>query len=93
MKARCRPQSGKVRKQTHGEVCSWVNKAWNGVKPEVIIRCLKNRGISNAMYGTEEIAVFDQSDSPDDDIHDDYELAVIAKVLIPFDSSDESDDE
>ena len=44
--------TGKVRKPTFGEVCSWVIKTWNDVKPEVIIKSFKKCGISNAMDGT-----------------------------------------
>ena len=65
--------TGKVRKPTLGEVCSWVIKAWNGVKPEVIIKS----------------AIFEQSDSSDDN---DEELANIAEGLTPVDISDESDE-
>ena len=50
----------------------WVIKAWNGVKPEVIIKSFKKCGISNAMDGTEDDAIFEQSDSSDDN---DEELA------------------
>ena len=82
--------TGKVRKPTLGEVCSWVIKAWNGVKPEVIIKSFKKCGISNAMDGTEDNAIFEQSDSSDDN---DKELANIAEGLTPVDISDESDEE
>ena len=81
---------GKVGKPTLGEVCSWVIKAWNGVKPEVIIKSFKKCGISNAMDGTEDNAIFEQSDSSDDN---DEELANIAEGLTPVDISDESDEE
>ena len=85
---------GKVRKPTLGEVCSWVIKAWNGVKPEAIIKSFKKCGISNAMDSTEDNAmdstednaIFEQSDSSDDN---DKELANIAEGLTPVDISDE----
>ena len=56
----------------------------------------KNRGSlihgskSNAMDGTEDNAIFEQSDSSDDN---DEELANIAEGLTPVDISDESDEE
>ena len=81
---------GKVRKPTLGEVCRWVIKAWNGVKPEVIIKSFKKCDISNAMNGTENNAIFEQSDSSDDD---DEELAGIAEGLTLVDISDDSDEE
>ena len=82
--------TGKVRKPTVGGVCSWVIKAWNGVKPKVIIKSFKKCGISNAMDGTEDDAVFELNDSSDDD---DEKLAGIAKELTLVDISDESDEE
>ena len=81
--------TGKVRMPTLGEVCSWVIKAWNGVKPEVIIKSFKC-GISNAMDGTEDDAIFELSDSSGDD---DEKLAGIAEELTLVDISDESDEE
>ena len=82
--------TGKVRKPTLGEVCNWVIKAWNGVKPEFIIKSFKKCGISNAMDGTENDAIFELSDFSDDD---DEELAGIAEELTLVDISDESDEE
>ena len=81
--------TGKVRKPTLGEDCSWLIKAWNGVKPEVIIKFFKKCGISDAMDGTEDDAIFERSDSSSDD---DEELAGIAKELTLVDISDESDE-
>ena len=82
--------TGKVRKPTLGEVCSWVIKAWNGVKPEVIIKSFKKCGISNAMDGTKDDAIFELSDSFD---YDNEELAGIAEELTLVDISNESDEE
>ena len=83
----------KVRKPTLGEVCSWVIKAWNGVKPEMIIKSFKKCGISNAMDGTEDDAIFELSDSSSSSDDDDEELAGIAKELTLVDISDKSDEE
>ena len=83
--------TGKVRKPTLGEVCSWVIKTWDGVKPEVIIKSFKKCGISNAMDGKEDDAIFELSDSSDDD--DDKEFAGITEELTLVDISDESDEE
>ena len=57
---------------------SWVTKAWNGVKPEVIIKSCKKCGIFNALDGTEDDAIFELSDPSDND-DDDEELAGIAE--------------
>ena len=62
----------------------------HGSKPEVIIKSFKKCGISNAMDGTEDDAIFEQSDSSD---NDDEKLAGIAEGLTPVDISDESDEE
>ena len=82
--------TGKVRKPAPGEVCSWVIKAWNGVKPEIIIKSFKKCGIFNVIDGTEDDAIFKLSDSSSDD---DEELAGIAEELSLVDISDESDEE
>ena len=66
-------------------------KAWNGVKPEVIIICFKKCGTSNAIDGTEDDAIFELSDSCSDD--DDDELAGIADELILVGISNEGDEE
>ena len=72
--------TGKMGKTTIGEVCSWVIKSWNGVKKEIVIKSFKKCGISNAMDGTEDDAIYEEEliemagrlntdDTSDEDFH------------------------
>ncbi|CAI9743515.1 Hypothetical predicted protein [Octopus vulgaris] len=51
-----------MKRPTIAEVCEWVKKSWDGVRPEIIVKAFKKCGISNALDGTEDDALFEDSD-------------------------------
>jgi hypothetical protein len=59
--------TGRIKKPSVPLVCNWVIKAWNGVKKEVIIKSFKKCGISNALDGTEDDAIYTESDESDNE--------------------------
>ncbi|CAI9738096.1 Hypothetical predicted protein [Octopus vulgaris] len=59
-----------MKRPTIAEVCEWVKKSWGDVRPEIIVKAFKKCGISNALDGTEDDALFEDSDfsSSDEDV-------------------------
>ena len=53
--------SGKKRAPSKVLVLQWVNKAWQEIPAELVIRSFKSCGISNALDGTEDDAVYEES--------------------------------
>ena len=53
--------SGKKRAPSKELVLQWVNKAWQEIPAELVIRSFKSCGISNALDGTEDDAVYEES--------------------------------
>ena len=41
------------------QVCEWMKQAWDNIRPEIVVKSIKNCGISNALNGTEDDALFD----------------------------------
>ena len=53
--------SGSMRKPTLEDVCNWVNDAWEELDPNIIVRAFKKCSISNALDGTEDDMLWDDS--------------------------------
>ena len=68
---------GAMRKPTFAQICEWIKVAWEEVKTETIVKAFKKCGISNAMDGTEDDALWRDSDSedPEDPFADDSDSA------------------
>ena len=54
-------RSGKKRAPSKELLLLWVNKAWQEIPAELVIRSFKSCGISNALDGTEDDAVYEES--------------------------------
>ena len=52
----------------------WVNKAWQEIPTELVIRSFKSCGISNALDGTEDEAVYKEESESGDVLDADDEL-------------------
>lgn len=46
----------------------WVNKAWQEISAELVIRSFKSCGISNVLDGTEDDAVYEEESESGDDL-------------------------
>ena len=76
--------SGKKRAPSKELVLQWVNKAWQEIPAELVIRSFKSCGISNALDGTEDDAVYEE-ESESEDV-----LDVDDKLDNEFDTDSES---
>ena len=79
--------SGKKRAPSKELVLQWVNKAWQEIPAELVIRSFKSCGISNALDGTEDDAVYEEESESGDVLDADDELDN------EFDTDSESEDE
>ena len=77
-------RSGKKRTPSKELVLLWVNKAWQEIPAELVIRSFKSCGISNALDGTEDDAV-NEEESESEDV-----LDVDDKLDNEFDTDSES---
>lgn len=64
--------TGRIKQPTIAQVCEWVKKSWDDVRPEIIVKSFKKCGISNALDGTEDDALFEVSDSSSSDDDEDF---------------------
>uniref|UniRef100_A0A6B0U635 Putative pogo transposable element n=1 Tax=Ixodes ricinus TaxID=34613 RepID=A0A6B0U635_IXORI len=60
--------SGRIKRPPLETVCEWVLAAWDMVSPGIVESSFKKTGLSNALDGTEDDAIWNASD---DDNHDD----------------------
>ena len=65
----------------------WVKKAWQEIPAELVIRSFKSCGISNALDGTEDDAVYEEKSEGEDVLDADD------KLDNEFDTDSESEDE
>ena len=64
--------AGRVKLPSISNVCEWVNNAWQRVKSEIIVKCLKKCGISSALNGSEDDILYEESDASSENNHEDY---------------------
>ena len=79
--------SGKKRVPSKELVLQWVNKAWQEIPAELVIKSFKSYGISNALDGTEDDAIYGEESESGDARDADDELDN------EFDTDSESEDE
>ena len=80
-------RSGKKRAPSKELVLKWVKKARQEIPAELVIRSFKSCGISNALDGTEDDAVYEEKSEGEDVLDADDELDN------EFDTDSESEDE
>lgn len=56
---------GCLKKPTVAQVCEWVVKSWNAIKTEMVINSFKKCGLSNALDGTQDVVLLEDSDTSD----------------------------
>ena len=67
--------SGKKRAPSKEMVLRWIDRAWKEIPAELIIKSFKSCGITNALDGTEDEAVWEEereeeAEDPEDDAID-----------------------
>ena len=55
--------AGTVKPPTNSNVCEWVKNSWQQVKSETIVKSLKKCGISNALDGSEDDILYEESEA------------------------------
>lgn len=66
--------SGKKRAPSKELVLQWVNKAWQQIPAQLVVRSFKSCSISNALDGTEDDAVYEEESESGDVLDVDDEL-------------------
>ena len=65
--------TGRVKRPLISNVCEWVKNSWQWVKSETIVKSLKKCGISNALDGSEDDILYEESDvSSENNREDDF---------------------
>ena len=64
-------QEGRVKRPSISNVCEWVKNSWQGVKSETIVKSLKKCGIGNALDGSEDDILYEESDTSSENNHED----------------------
>ena len=63
--------AGRVKRSSICNVCEWVKNSWQRVKSETIVKSLKKCGISNALDGSEDDILYEESDALSENNHED----------------------
>jgi hypothetical protein len=50
-----------MQRETKSQACEWVKTSWESVKQEIAMKSFKKCGISNALDGTEDNVLFEES--------------------------------
>ncbi|KAG2459032.1 POGK protein, partial [Polypterus senegalus] len=53
--------TGRMKRPTITQVCEWVKTSWDSVKDEIIVHSFKKCGISNALDGTEDDMLYENT--------------------------------
>ena len=62
-----------MKRPSISNVCKWVKNSWQRVKSETIVKSLKKCGISNALDGSEDDILYEESDVlSENDREDDF---------------------
>ena len=67
--------AGRMQSPTTTPVCEWMRTAWQSVQDETVVKSFKKCGISNALDGSEDDILCEQSE--DSDTSDSEELSFI----------------
>uniref|UniRef100_A0A182RD00 DNA topoisomerase (ATP-hydrolyzing) n=1 Tax=Anopheles funestus TaxID=62324 RepID=A0A182RD00_ANOFN len=59
-----KPIKGLIREEW--KICQWVLTAWRGVSEGIVVKSFQKCGISNNLDGTDDEAIYDDSDGGDD---------------------------
>ena len=63
--------AGGVKRPLIFNVCEWVKNSWQQVKSETIVKSLKECGISNALDGSEDDILYEETDASSENNRED----------------------
>ena len=64
-------QARRVKWLSISDVCEWAKNSWQWVKSETIVKPFKKCGISNALDGSEDEILYEESDPSSENNHED----------------------
>jgi len=73
--------SGKKRAPSKELVLQWIQKAWQEIPADLIVNSFKCCGISNALDGTEDEAVWDEEEAGEEEADDELENEFVFVTL------------
>jgi len=62
---------GTVKRPSISNVCEWVENSWQQVKSETIVKSFKKFDISNALDGSEDDILYEESEASSENNHED----------------------
>ena len=63
--------TGRVKRPSISIVCEWVKNSWQWVKSETTVKSFKKCGISNALDGSEDDILYEESDASSENNRED----------------------
>jgi len=60
-----------VKRLSISNVCEWVKNSWQRVKSETIVKSLNKSDISNALDGSEDDILYEETDASSENNHED----------------------
>jgi len=63
--------AGRVKRPSISNVCEWVKNSWQRVTSETIVKSFKKCVISNALDGSEDDILYEESDTSSENNHED----------------------
>jgi len=63
--------AGRVKRLLISNVCKWMKNSWQRIKSETIVKSVKKCGISNALDGSEDYILYEESDALSENNHED----------------------
>jgi hypothetical protein len=63
--------AGRVKRPSISNVCEWVKDSWKQVKSETIVKSLNKCGISNALDGSGDDILYEESDASSENNNED----------------------
>ena len=63
--------TGRVKRSSISNVCKWAKNSWQWVKSETTVKSFKKCGISNALDGSEDDILYEESDASSENNRED----------------------
>ncbi|CAB4412953.1 unnamed protein product [Rhizophagus irregularis] len=82
-------EAGNLRRAKISDVCGWVKRAWESISDDIIVYSFKKCGISNALDGSEDDAIYEEIDEFLREIENEREEEELE--IVDMDDNDDSE--
>jgi hypothetical protein len=82
-------EAGNLRRAKISDVCGWVKRAWESISDNIIVYSFKKCGISNALDGSEDDAIYEEIDEFLREIENEREEEELE--IVDMDDNDDSE--